>query len=202
MKEQIEACKEFVKNETTNRFDGHDYAHVERVYKNEIKIAEKEGANKFVCCLAALLHEVDDEPIGGKYLKGYDCPKAKALLESLNVDPRVIDWVCEIINNMSFRKTNNHLRTVEAKVVMDADMLDAIGAIGIARAFQAGAVNGKMFYEGNIQDDTVIRDFYVELLNVTNKFNTRTGKELALQRREFMENFLQEFFFECGVKIK
>lgn len=202
MKEKIEAAKAFVKSETEGRFDGHDYSHLERVYKNAIKISEKEGANKFVCCMAALLHEVDDEFIGGKYIKGYDCPKAREFLNTQNLDVRLIDWICEIINNMSFRKPNNQLRTIEAKVVMDADLLDAIGAIGIARAFQIGSAAQKSFYDGNLQEDTVIKDFYVELLNVSSKCNTSAAKELAKDRRSFMEQYLQQFFFECGAKVK
>lgn len=196
MKEIIVACIEFVKNLFKERYDGHDFQHTERVYRKAMYIAKEEGANNFICALAALLHEVDDvddeKPYG-------DCPLARQFMLSQNLDPKIIDWVSDIINNMSFRKNDARPKTIEAKVVMDADMLDSIGAVGIARCFAAGAVRGTVLYDGDINNDNVIRVFYNDLLKVVNKMNTDTGKEMAKRRHEFMEKFLQEFYYEWNI---
>lgn len=195
MKEIVVACIEFVKNLLKNRYDGHDFQHTERVYRKAMYIAKQEGANNFICALAALLHEVDSI-VNGEL---NDCPMARQFMVSQDLDPKIIEWVADIINNISFRKKENILRTIEAKVVMDADMLDSIGAVGIARCFADGAANNVVLYDGNINNDNVIKSIYNERLTIINKMNTDTGKELAIRRHEFMEKFLQEFYYEWNI---
>lgn len=195
MKEIVVACIEFVKNLLKNRYDGHDFQHTERVYRKAMYIAKQEGANNFICALAALLHEVDSI-VNGEL---NDCPMARQFMVSQDLDPKIIEWVADIINNISFRKKENILRTIEAKVVMDADMLDSIGAVGIARCFADGAANNVVLYDGNINNDNVIKSIYNERLTIINKMNTETGKELAIRRHEFMEKFLQEFYYEWNI---
>jgi uncharacterized protein len=206
----IDACILFVKEELQNSEKGHDWWHIERVWRTSRLIAETEPTDRFVVELAALLHDVadskfhaGDEEIGPQ--------KAEVFLQSQGVQPNVIEHVVEIIRHISFKGGNNVpvFSSPELKVVQDADRLDAIGAIGIARAFHYGGFKNRLLYDPNIRpnlnmtkeeykksDAPTINHFYEKLLLLKDRMNTPTGKALAAKRHMFMEQFLEEFMEE------
>jgi uncharacterized protein len=206
----IKQTCEFVKNELSNAEAGHDWSHIERVWKNAKKIAAKENVDLFTVELAALLHDIADS----KFHDGNENigpEKASAFLTSLNVDSRIIEHVEQIIRNISF-KGGNFLRdfdSLELQVVQDADRLDAMGAIGIARTFHYGGFKNREIYNAEIppqlnltkeeykaSKSPTINHFYEKLLLLRDRMHTETGKELANQRHLFMEEFLRNFYAE------
>lgn len=206
----IQQTCEFVKNELAEAETGHDWSHIERVWKNAKKIAVKENVDLFTVELAALLHDIADS----KFHDGNENigpEKAVAFLSSLNVDSEVIEHVEQIIRNISF-KGGNFLRdfdSLELQVVQDADRLDAIGAIGIARTFHYGGFKNREIYNAEIppqlnltmeeykaSKSPTINHFYEKLLLLRDRMHTETGKELANQRHLFMEEFLRNFYAE------
>lgn len=198
MKEIILATVEFIKNYFATRSDGRDFYHAERVYRKAMHLSKEEKANNYIVALAALLHGVDSQTIIGE--EKPDCPIARNFLVSMEVEEKVVDWVCDIICNMYYENYKiNKITTIEAKVVQDADLLDSIGAVGIARAFAFGGYNHKQMYDGNIQNDNMIKFFYDKLLLLKDQINTSSAKELAERRHEFMERFLQEFYYEWNI---
>jgi uncharacterized protein len=206
----IQQTCEFVKNELAEAEAGHDWSHIERVWKNAKKIAAKENVDLFTVELAALLHDIADS----KFHDGNENigpEKASAFLTSLNVDSEIIDHVEQIIRNISF-KGGNFVRdfdSLELQVVQDADRLDAIGAIGIARTFHYGGFKNREIYNASIppqlnltkeeykvSTSPTINHFYEKLLLLRDRMHTETGKELANQRHLFMEEFLRNFYAE------
>lgn len=189
---------------------GHDWWHVYRVWKNAVYIGKRENADLFVVQLAALLHDIAD----WKFRVGDDSigPKiARNWLEKLKVDESTIAHVCEIILEMSFKGAgvNSRMKTKEGRVVQDADRLDAIGAIGIARAFAYGGHKGREIYNPIIKPERhetfeqykkgrgpTINHFYEKLLLLKGLMNTITAKKMAAKRHKFMKRFLDEFFVE------
>jgi uncharacterized protein len=189
---------------------GHDWHHVERVWKMALHIGEREGADMFVVELAALLHDIAD----WKFHDGDETAgarEARKWLESLGVEERTISCVCEIIKELSFKGAGvkTVMKTLEGKVVQDADRLDAIGAIGIARAFAYGGfkqreihnpskqpVRHSSFEEYKNSAGTTINHFYEKLLLLRNLMNTPTARRIAEERHEFMEEFLRRFYHE------
>lgn len=198
MKEIILITVEFIKNYYKDKHDGRDYQHAERVYRKAMYLAKEEKANNFIVALASLLHGIDAQTIIGA--DHPDCPIAKNFLKSIDVEPKVIEWVSDIICNMYYENNGkNRIKTIEGKVTQDADLLDMIGAVGIARCFAFGGYYKKEMYDGNIQNDNMIKTFYDKLLLVKDNINTVTAKELADRRHEFMERFLQEFYYEWNI---
>jgi uncharacterized protein len=206
----IQQTCEFVKNELVHAEAGHDWSHIERVWKNAKKIATKENVDLFTVELAALLHDIADS----KFHDGNENigpEKAIAFLTSLNVDSGIINHVEQIIRNISFNG-GNFLRdfdSLELQVVQDADRLDAIGAIGIARTFHYGGFKNREIYNASIppqltltkeeykaSNSPTINHFYEKLLLLRDRMHTETGKELANQRHLFMEEFLRNFYAE------
>jgi len=207
---------EFVKSELKNAEGGHDWFHVERVFRNSILIAKDEDANAFVVSLAALLHDIadpkfhdGDETIGPK--------KATKFLKNQKVDKETIDHIIKIIQHMSyknsFEKDGKVFSSKELEVVQDADRLDAIGAIGIARCFNYGGFKNRALYDPNIlpnlnmtkkeykkSNAPTINHFYEKLLLLKDKMNTPTGKRLAANRHDYMEAFLKQFYGEWDGK--
>lgn len=205
----LQTC-EFVQTELAQAEAGHDWSHIERVWKNAKKIAVKENVDLFTVELAALLHDIADSKFhDGKENIGPE--KAIAFLNSINVDSEIINHVVQIIRNISF-KGGNFLRdfdSLELQVVQDADRLDAIGAIGIARTFHYGGFKNREIYNASIppqsnltkeeykaSNSPTINHFYEKLLLLRDRMHTETGKELANQRHHFMEEFLQNFYAE------
>lgn len=206
----IENTIAFVKSKLQNAEGGHDWFHIERVYKNSLLIANNENCNLLVVQLGALLHDIADS----KFHDGDESigPKtAKFFLENQKVDEKVIQKVVAIIENISFKggNFNKNFTSIELEIVQDADRLDAIGAIGIARAFNFGGFKNRAIYDPNILPDLsmskeeykksespTLNHFYEKLLMLKDKMNTETGKNLALKRHNFMNVFLEEFYAE------
>ena len=206
----IEKTIEFVKITLQNAEGGHDWFHIERVYKNANLIAKNEVCNLQIVALGALLHDIADS----KFHDGDESigPKtARNFLESQNVSLEVIEEVIKIIENISF-KGGNVTRTynsIELQIVQDADRLDAIGAIGIARAFNYGGFKNRSLYNPEIKPNLnqskeeykkntapTITHFYEKLLLLKDKMNTQTGKKIAEERHHYMELFLKQFYAE------
>ena len=200
----------FVKQQLKNAEGGHDWFHIERVYKNALLIAEGENCDLTVVKLGALLHDIADSKFhGGDETVG---PKtARAFLESQNVSEDIILHVIAIIENISFKGGNfeKKFNSKELEIVQDADRLDAIGAIGIARTFNYGGFKNRPLYNPNIQpnmnmnkeeyknsESPTLNHFYEKLLLLKDKMNTETGKEIAQKRHNFMVSFLSQFYAE------
>ena len=194
--------KDYFKDEAT----GHDWWHSERVWKLSKEIAKKEGGNLFIVELAALLHDVDDWKFNKNNLN-----KVKSLLNRLKVNKDIIDKVCYIIDNISFKAAGlkDNIKTKEGKIVQDADRLDAIGAIGIARVFAYGGFINRSIYNPNIKPklyksfnaykyakSSSINHFYEKVLLLKNRLNTKTAKKIAENRHEFVKNYLKQFLKE------
>ncbi len=201
---------EYVKANMKNGESGHDWFHIERVWKMAKRIGEEEGANMFTVELAALLHDIAD----WKFHEEGACErKAAEWMEIQDVDKAIINQVIHIIEDISFKGSGEKekMTSLECKVVQDADRLDALGAIGIARAFTFGGYKNisihdpkmkprnKMNYsQYKILNETVINHFYEKLLLLKDRMNTGIGRKLAEQRHKFMEQYLEQFFKETG----
>jgi len=208
--EVIDITIKYVKKELQGAEGGHDWWHIERVWRNAKLISRSEHIDIFIVELAALLHDIadtkfhnGDENIGPE--------KAKQFLESLSVEKEIIVHVENIIRNISFKGGNftKDFNSPELAVVQDADRLDAIGAIGIARAFNYGGFKNREIYNPSIAPDLkmnketykksnapTINHFYEKLLLLKGLMNTKTGKKLAEERHRFMQFFLEEFYSE------
>lgn len=205
----------YVKQELAHAEAGHDWFHIERVYKSTLTINATEKADALVVALAALLHDIADP----KFHNGDEAigpQKAEAFLQSIAVANDTIHHVKLIIENMSFKNSfdKEGFTSLELQVVQDADRLDAIGAIGIARAFTYGGFKNRVLYDPAIKPVTehtkesyknttapTINHFYEKLLLLKDRMNTETGKAIANKRHEFMLNFLDQFFGEWEGKL-
>ena len=205
----------FVKKQLEDAEGGHDWFHIERVFKNALLIAENEDCNVTVVKLGALLHDIadskfhdGDEKIGPK--------SARIFLESQNVSEDIISHVIAIIENISFKGGNfeKKFNSKELEIVQDADRLDAIGAIGIARTFNYGGFKNRPLHNPNIQpnlnmskeeyknsESPTLNHFYEKLLLLKDKMNTETGKKIAQKRHDFMITFLAQFYAEWDGEI-
>jgi uncharacterized protein len=208
--EIIEHTIRFVKEQLKNAEGGHDWFHIERVYKNALLIAEGEDCDVTVVKLGALLHDIADS----KFHNGDESvgPKtAKTFLEAQNVKEETILHVIAIIENISFKGGNfdQQFHSKELAIVQDADRLDAIGAIGIARTFNYGGFKNRALYDPEIapnlamskeeykkSEAPTINHFYEKLLLLKDKMNTETGKKIAKKRHDFMIHFLAQFYAE------
>ncbi|WP_405574877.1 HD domain-containing protein [Winogradskyella sp. Asnod2-B02-A] len=207
----IEDTIKFVKSELENAEGGHDWFHIERVYKNTLLIAKNENVDITIVSLAALLHDIadpkfnnGDETIGPRV--------ASAFLLKQNVSSEIIEHVTQIIDNMSFKNSfdlNPSFTSREMEVVQDADRLDAIGAVGVARCFNYGGFKNRPLYNPEVKPNLkmtkaeyknsqapTINHFYEKLLLLKDQMNTKTGKRIALERHKYMQGFLKQFFAE------
>ncbi|MBT8186331.1 MAG: HD domain-containing protein [Croceitalea sp.] len=207
----IEETIAFVKDKLTEAEGGHDWFHIQRVFNNTLLIAKDEHVDILIVSLAALLHDIadskfhdGDETIGPKM--------AREFLTSLKVDQNTVNHVVKIIQNMSFKNSlegKSVFDSKELQVVQDADRLDAIGAIGIARAFNFGGFKNRALYDPQIQPKInmskeaykksqapTINHFYEKLLLLKDQMHTETGKKLAEERHQFMLDFLAQFYAE------
>ena len=207
---------DFVKETLEGAEGGHDWFHIERVYKNALLISENEKVDRFTVQLGALLHDIadakfynGDESIGPK--------KAREFLKKQYVDEDIIIHIENIILFISYKSsldTSKKFTSAELDVIQDADRLDAIGAIGIARCFNYGGFKNRSLYDPAIEPNLemtkeqykkstapTINHFYEKLLLLKDKMNTKTGQLLAKERHRYMEGFLQQFYEEWnGVK--
>jgi len=210
----IEHTIAYVKETLQNAEGGHDWFHIERVYKNSLNIAASEEADLLVVKLGALLHDIADSKFhGGDDTVGP--AKAREFLETQKVSEEIIDHVVKIIENISFKGGNvqQQFRSMELDIVQDADRLDALGAIGIARTFNYGGFKNRPLYDPEIKPNLnmskeeykaslapTINHFYEKLLLLKERMNTATGRKIAEQRHAFMEVFLDQFYAEWDGK--
>lgn len=206
----ITATVAYVKKELEGAEGGHDWFHIERVWNNSRLIAQTEPADQLIVELGALLHDIadakfndGDETIGPR--------KARAFLQQLGIPTDTIEHVVNIVLHISFKGGNFEaaFHSPELAVVQDADRLDALGAIGIARAFHYGGFKNREIYNPAIPPDLnmsretykknnapTINHFYEKLLLLKDRMHTETGKRMALERHRFMESFLEQFYRE------
>ena len=187
-----EAVIEYIRSLFDSNSDGHGYDHTLRVYQNALLIAESEpGCDLQIVALASLLHDADDH----KLFSTENNANARRFLTGRSVPADRIDRICEVINAVSFSKNRDKQPdTLEGRIVQDADRLDAIGAVGIARTFAFGGSHGRAL-------DSSIDHFYEKLLLLKGMMNTAKARELAEARHAFMEAFLQEWNAETGSSV-
>ena len=210
--EIIQRTISFVKDTLKDAEGGHDWFHIERVYNTTKLLAKEEGVNDLVVRLAALLHDIADPKFhGGDEEIGPNT--ARNFLESEKLELPIVDHVVNIIRHMSFKnsldKDTIKFSSKELSVVQDADRLDAIGAIGIARAFNYGGFKNRPLYDPSVppklnmskeeykkSNGHTINHFYEKLLLLKDGMNTETGKRIAMQRHQYMLDFLGQFYQE------
>lgn len=210
----IENTISFAKQELQNAEGGHDWFHIERVYNNALNISKEENCDETIVALGALLHDIADS----KFHNGDETvgPRvAREFLESQNTSEEIIIHVINIIENISFKGGNfeRKFSSIELDIVQDADRLDAIGAIGIARCFNYGGFKNRPLYNPEIavnmnmtkeeyknSASPTINHFHEKLLLLKDKMNTKSGKKIAEERHNYMEGFLEQFFAECEGK--
>ncbi len=210
----LRQTEEYVHSTLAGEGTGHDWWHIYRVRNVALRIGKKEGADLFIVELAALLHDIAD----WKFHDGDDTKGShvsRQWLESLKVEESVIDHVCEIVDHVSFKGAGvvSQIHTKEGMAVQDADRLDALGAIGIARAFAYGGHKGRELYNPQIPPEkhesfeqykksvgTTINHFYEKLFLLRDRMNTEEGKRIAEERRQFMSRFVDQFLQEWESK--
>ncbi|MBJ8027303.1 HD domain-containing protein [Bacillus cereus group sp. N21] len=211
--EKIQKTVAFVRNILETDASGHDWYHIERVHKLAISLSEKEGGDRFVIEMAALLHDVADEKLNESEEAGMK--KVSDWLEGLNVTEEENEHILHIIMNMSYKGGHGgKVSTLEGKIVQDADRLDALGAIGIARTFAYGGAKGRLMYDPNIppreemtkeeyrkNDDPSLNHFYEKLLKLKDLMNTDAAKREAEIRHRYMEEFIEQFMKEWNAQI-
>ena len=211
----IQGTITYVKQELKNAEGGHDWWHIERVWKTAKHIAKTEQVDLLVVELSALLHDIADS----KFHDGDESigpQKARAFLHTLEIEENVISHVIHIIENISFKggKEAQTFQSTELDVVQDADRLDALGAIGIARTFNYGGFNNREIYNPTIPSNLnmtkeeykkstapSINHFYEKLLLLQDRMNTATGQAMAAKRHQFMESYLKQFYSEWEGKL-
>ena len=208
MEQLVQSATKFIKEIFQNDFSGHDFFHSMRVYRTAMKIAEAEHADMQVVALAALLHDVDDRKLSPMTAEKKE--NAARFMRSQNVPESEIRQVCQIIDEVSFKGTDSvRPSTPEGKCVQDADRLDALGAIGIARTFAYGGSHNRTIYDPELpprtamnqaqyysSKSTSLNHFYEKLFLLEGMMNTETGKAIARKRTQYMQQFVDEFLNE------
>ena len=203
----IDRAQEYVRDKFENEYSGHDCFHTLRVFKMATRIAEREGANVEIVQLAALLHDVDDRKISPETYESQ--ARARGFLSANGVDDGKIERICKIIREISFGGNNSVPSSLEGQCVQDADRLDAIGAIGVARAFAYGGNRNRLMHHPDIKpnenmtkeeylksESTTINHFYEKLFKLTALMNTKTAIQIAKERQAYMKGFVTEFMDE------
>lgn len=215
IKNTILIIEEKVRSLFENESTGHDFYHIDRVRKLALKISEKEGGDMEVIEMAALLHDISDYKFNGgdEKLGGQT---ALQILTELHIDIETCNHIKEIVDSVPYKGSNveDKSNSIEAKIVQDADRLDAIGAIGIARTFAYGGSNGNPIYNPNTKpvlhnsfeeykngQTHTINHFYEKLLLLKDKLHTETARKIARKRHEIMEKYLEEFYKEWNVEL-
>lgn len=208
MEQLVQNATKFIKEVFQNDFSGHDFFHSMRVYRTAMKIAQAEHADLEVVALAALLHDVDDRKLSPATAEKKE--NATRFMRSQNVPESEIRQVCQIIDEVSFKGTDSvRPSTPEGKCVQDADRLDALGAIGIARTFAYGGRHNRAIYDPELpprtsmnqtqyysSKSTSLNHFYEKLFLLEDMMNTKTGKAIARKRTQYMQEFVEEFLRE------
>ncbi|RMA65897.1 HD domain-containing protein [Ulvibacter antarcticus] len=219
--EIVDNTIQFVKDELKNAEGGHDWFHIERVYKNAMLIASEmpseaqEKIDFLIVALGALLHDIADS----KFHKGDETvgpKKAAQFLKNEDISEEKTQHIVKIIENISFKGGNREqsFKSVMLDIVQDADRLDALGAIGIARTFNYGGFKNRTLYNPDIKPDLnmspetykaseapTINHFYEKLLLLKDRMNTEAGKKIAMERHRFMETYLKQFYAEWDGKL-
>ena len=208
--EILKITEDYIKENFIKESTGHDWWHIKRVHDLAIKINEKEHQNEFIIKMIALLHDVFDE----KFSKGNVVENLIELMKKLNIyneiDKDDLENILNSINNLGYKGGFNIAEiSEEGKIVQDADRIDSIGAIGIARCFAFGGKKGNTIYNPDMgiieiqnyeeyrnKERHSINHFYEKLLKIKDKINTETAREIAIERTKYMENFLDEFYKE------
>lgn len=208
MEQLVQNATKFIKEIFQNDFSGHDFFHSMRVYRTAMKIAQAEHADMEVVALAALLHDVDDRKLSPMTAEKKE--NTARFMRSQNVPESEIRQVCQIIDEVSFKGTDSvRPSTPEGKCVQDADRLDALGAIGIARTFAYGGSHNRAIYDPELpprtamnqaqyysSKSTSLNHFYEKLFLLEGMMNTETGKAIARKRTQYMQQFVDEFLNE------
>jgi len=211
--EIIRKTESFVKDTLQGSEAGHDWSHIERVVRNARTIAAGEKADSFVIELAALLHDIADSKFhNGNEELGPE--RSERFLKGLDLPAELVDHVVNIVRNVSFKNEldpsgEDSFDSIELQVLKDADRLDAMGAMGVARAFHYGGYKNRALYDPSVKPvekqskeqyktskAPTINHFYEKLLLLKDKMNTRTGRKMAEERHAFMESFLDHFYRE------
>lgn len=204
----ISEAERFCKSELEHDTSGHDWWHIHRVVQMAQRLAHEEGADSFICTIAALLHDVADEKLNDSKESGL--LKVRNWLEEQQLQQDELEHIMDIISNMSYNGgTNPPMRTLEGQVVQDADRLDAIGAIAIARTFQYAGWKGHPIHNPNLPPresmtaeeyrngkTTAINHFYEKLLKLKDRVNTPSAKAIAEERHRYMEQYVERFYKE------
>lgn len=212
----INKLKEIVEEKFRSESADHDWYHIERVLKLSEFIQEREGGDLLVIQAAALLHDISDHKLNGGIKN--DCGRvSREILTLLDAEPEFIDDVCSIVDRVSFKGAGveDEAGSLELAIVRDADRLDAIGAIGIARAFHFGGKRDRSLYEPDLAPSLhsdfeayssdkshTLNHFYEKLLLLKDRLITPTAQKIGLERHELMENFVDSFLKEWNVKVK
>ena len=215
-KDIVQKTAEYIKGKFENEGSGHDWWHIYRVWQLAKRIAKTEkGVDMQIVELGALLHDIADFKFhGGDLTAG---PKAaKQVLQKFNAPSDAIEQVCHIVEHVSFKGADqaNSMQSLEGKIVQDADRLDAIGAIGLARLFTYAGYKGNAIHDPRVKvrtfkdhkeyvnyHTTAINHFYEKLLLLKDRMNTKTGKKMATHRHKIMEDYLKEFYAEWDGKL-
>ena len=185
----------FARNSLGGDSSGHDWWHAYRVANLAKKIAQIEFADEYICVLSALLHDIADEKLNESKEKGL--AKVEQWMTENLVESSCSNHVMNIISTMSYRGGNNvPIQTLEGRIVQDADRLDALGAIGIARTFAYAGWKGNILFDPDNSPDTAIQHFYDKLLKLKDLMNTEFARTLAEERHQFMELYLKQFYGE------
>ncbi len=189
----LKATQTYIKQGFSGEGTGHDYFHVERVVNMAKRITEEENADLFLVELAAWLHDVGDYKLNGGIDKSEEL--IFEFLDRLNVPQEIISKTIEIVSQVSFSKGKT-AESLEAKIVQDADRLDAVGAVGISRCFAYGGSKLREIHNPENPEDTSIQHFYDKLLKLKDLMNTNSAKRIASERHQFMKEFLERFYQE------
>lgn len=191
--EQLTKIRDYVMQQFRDDATGHDFFHMKRVARIARIIAEAEQADLFICEVAGWLHDIGDPKIFVDPAKAYK--ELVLFLHSIDITPGEYEQILKASKDVSFRKGATP-ETLEGKIVQDADRIDAIGAIGIARTFAYGGAKDQLIYHDKHREHTSIQHFYEKLLKLKGSMHTETAKQMAMERHMFMVNYLEHFFAE------
>ncbi|MGE7759796.1 HD domain-containing protein [Peribacillus sp. NPDC097895] len=209
----VELTEKFVYDQLNSDASGHDWFHIDRVRKLALHIAkEEQKGNEFIIEMAALLHDIPDDKLNEDDAAGWK--KLDEWFEEIKMDMDSVEAIKRIINTISYSSGHAKLSSIEAEIVQDADRLDAIGAIGIARTFAFGGKKGQPMYDPSLPirehmtkkeyrtgKSSSVHHFYEKLLRLQDMLNTCTAKKMARERHEYMVSFLEEFYKEWDVRL-
>lgn len=206
--ERLQIAADYVEEKLVGEGSGHDWWHIVRVRNMAARIAQAEGGNHFICQMAALLHDLADEKVAGSEAAGLR--EVKNLLETLELSKEQVAEIMEIVSGISYKGGHNHRAlSLEGQIVQDADRLDALGAIGIARTMAYSGNKNRIIHDPTLpireqmsleeyraQKGSAITHFYEKLLKLKDLMNTQTARKIAQGRHEFLEIYLKQFYAE------